>query len=163
MTGRVGGFSERPAGSLKEAQQHLVEACGGLDRCEQISRIGRSQIARCTSAAPEHETVHLPIDVIDCLEALCGQPIVTRWMTARHHALLVPLPPKSPAPYLKHLCDIGKDTGALFAKANDALADELMTPKEAGAVKREAMRLATGLAALMSRLDSVIFSGKADR
>jgi hypothetical protein len=158
-----GGYSPREAGSFKEAQQALIEAVGGLDRAVDIlaDRVQRTQLARYTSDTDEHRLTNMPIDIVARLESACGDLIVTRWLAAHGGALLLQLPPGTPAPFVRELCTIGKETGAFYAAANEALADGSMSPKEAGRVKRVCIRLATGLAAMLSRLDNVIASGKA--
>lgn len=162
---RVGAYAAGQPGSLKEAQQALIAACGGLDRAASIcaGMVGRSQLARYQSAAEEHETISMPMLVVDRLEAECGQPVVTAWFAHRRGGLFVQLPKGRPEPYLKHLCDISRKTGEMFARAHSALADGVVTPKEAGIWRREAMRLSCALGFLLGRLDQVIDSGKADR
>jgi hypothetical protein len=160
---RIGGYAHREPGSLKEAQQALVEAVGGLDRAVDVlgGRIGRSQLGRYTSDTEEHHLTNMPIDIVAALEAKCGDLIVTRWLAAHGRALLLQLPEGAPAPFVRELCTIGKETGAFFGAANEALADGSMTAKEAGKVKRACIRIAAGLGAMLSRLDCVIDSGKA--
>ncbi|HWW11291.1 MAG TPA: hypothetical protein VN018_02160, partial [Brevundimonas sp.] len=64
---------------LKLKTKRLIEACGGLKEasaaCAEGSRpYSDKQLSRCQVVdAPDF----LPIDIVLCLEAYCGEPIVT--------------------------------------------------------------------------------------
>lgn len=161
----LGPYCPREPGSLKEAESALVQACGGLPGAAKLlyGRVRQAQIARYTSETEECEFVHMPADVIATLEAACGAPIVTRWLAMAARALLVPLPGRGQeTSYLESLGRIGENSGELFRRITGALEDGVVTPREAGEVKAEAMKLSAALGVLIGRLNRAI-DGEAAR
>lgn len=73
---------------LKLKTKSLIKACGGLEEasiaCAETCRpYSVPQLSRCQNVnAPDY----LPIDIVLCLEAYCGQPIVTQAMAERRPA-----------------------------------------------------------------------------
>lgn len=65
---------------LKLKFKRLIEACGGLqeasEACKETTRpYSVQQLSRCQNPnAPDHA----PLDIIEALEAYCGQPLVSR-------------------------------------------------------------------------------------
>ena len=161
----LGSYKVRAPGTLKAAENLLVYMCGGAPTAAKLldGRVGPAQLQRYTDDSGEAAQVNMPVDIVLKLEAACENAVVTRYLAFAAHALLVPLPGGPDEPYLQHLCDIGQEVGEFFQTATGALADGVMTPKEAGDIKNKVMKLATELGVLLARLDRVIESGVADR
>ncbi len=165
---RVGGYAPREPGSLKEAQQQLVTAVGGLDHAVELSRVGRSHIARYTSANEDDQFTNMPVDVMlrleEAVKAGSGVPIVLHYLALQLGYALVPLDDAMVAENLhRHLSEIGSDFGSLISEAGKALEDEVVTPAEAGRMKREAMKISGTLARFTARLNAVIRGRGRDR
>jgi regulatory protein CII len=144
----------RAPGSLKEAQAQLVVAIGGQTRAAELCRVSRSQVARYTDDSDESIAVHMPADVIACLEQHAAEPIVTRYLASlTGHALLTLADDATRATYPQLLSRIGKETGQMFGEAAAALADGRLAPKERGRVRREAVELMTAISALVADID----------
>jgi len=144
----------RAPGSLKEAQAMLVVACGGQTRAAELCRVSRSQVARYTDDSDDSNAVHMPADVIRCLEQAAKDPLVTRYLAScAGHALLPLGDGVTRESYPQLLSNIGKETGQMFGEAARALGDGRLAPKERGRVRREAVELMTAIAALVSDID----------
>ena len=83
--------SQTPRLWLKHKTAQLILACGGLSEtsraCGELARsYSVPHLSRCQNPnAPDY----LPIDIVLCLEAYCGQPIVTAAMAeARPSAVI---------------------------------------------------------------------------
>ena len=76
----VGGYKPREPGSLKQATEMLIAACGGIEASAKLARVGKSTIARYSD--PAADDCYIPADVIRALELHCGDPIVTRYLAA---------------------------------------------------------------------------------
>ena len=63
----------------------------------------------------------------------------------------------------RHLSAIGSDAGALFSEAHIALDDGIVTPQEAGRMKRETVKLASALSRFTARLNRILHTGKGRR
>ena len=69
---------------LKMKTRQLIMACGGLDAASEACAAecrpySVKQLSRCQNpAAPDV----LPLDILDCLEAFCGQPIISQAVAA---------------------------------------------------------------------------------
>ena len=68
---------------LKLRTRQLIRACGGLEEASKVCGAecrpySDKQLSRCQNPrAPDM----LPLDILDCLEAHCGAPIVSRELT----------------------------------------------------------------------------------
>lgn len=158
---RVGGYAQREPGSLKEAQQQLVSAVGGLDASVECSRVMRSQMARYTSANEDDQFTNMPVDVMlrleEAIKARGEAPIVLHYIACQLGYLLVPVDDGDEADNIhRHMAQIGSESGALFSDAHAALEDGVVTPHEAGRMKRSAVRLAGALSRLTHRLNGII-------
>lgn len=144
----------RAAGSLKEAAAQLVVLCGGQTRAAELCRVSRSQVARYTDDSDDAIAVHMPADVIICLEEHANDPVVSRYLASRTGHALLPLDPAiTPNTYPALLARIGKETGQMFGEASAAMRDGRLAPKERGRVRREAIELMTAIAALVADID----------
>lgn len=104
---------------LKLKTKQLIKACGGLDEasraCEEsCRRYSVPHLSRCqNTAAPDY----LPIDIVDCLEAYCGDPIITKAMcAARPNAV-------DAGDLRDELSDVVEGSAALLAHYRAAMAD----------------------------------------
>jgi len=77
--------------ALKERFRDLVETVGGVDAASGFCRPGKTALAQYYSLSPADADRFAPIDVIVCLEAVAGEPIVTRYLAAEASALVVPI------------------------------------------------------------------------
>lgn len=162
----LGGYKVREPGSLKEAVGLLVYMCGGASRASEMmpGRVSGSQINRYTEDSEANATMHMPVDVVRCLERACGTPVVTSYLAMAARSLLVALPGAGREHgYLESLGEIGEETGDLFRTITGALADGKVEPGEAAEMKARALQLATGLAVLVARLDRVIDSKQSEQ
>lgn len=162
---RIGGYAAREPGSLKEAQQQLVTSVGGLDAAVDLSRLGRSQLARCTSQNEDDQFTHMPIDVMLRLEEAAKAnglpPAVMNYLAHQMGFMLVPVDDGDVADNIhRHLAEIGTESSALFSDAHSALEDGVVSPHEAGRMKRGAVRLASALSRFTSRLDGILHRGR---
>lgn len=152
-------YQKRTPGSLKDAQQRLVSAVGGLDAAEIVleGRVKRGQLARYTSQIDDNLFTHMPADVIRTLERVAGAPVVTEFLAAEAGAMLVPVTTceSRAESYLAHLGAVGEKSGDLFRTMTGALADGVMTPVEAGENMAVVMHLTSALAVLYARLAKV--------
>lgn len=116
---------------LKAKTRSLIAACGGLTEASRACAEGArnysvQHLSRCqTAGLPDM----LPIDIVACLEAYCGDPIVSRAMVEARPATLVP----------GQLRDEGDDVieaaGALFGRIRAALSDDgQINAREAGEI-----------------------------
>ena len=104
---------------LKLKTKQLIKACGGLEEasraCAESCRpYSVPHLSRCQVAtAPDY----LPIDIVLCLEAYCGEPIVTGAMCeARPSAI-------TPGDLRDELSDVVEGGAALLARYRTAMAD----------------------------------------
>ena len=97
---------------LKLTFRDLIAACGGVEAAAACCRVGKSMIANYASLVPAHAESFAPIDVVQCLEAIAGEPIVTRLMASEAGGVFVALP-DAPA-------DRGELLGLIAAHAREA-------------------------------------------
>jgi len=140
----------RPPGTLKAAVAALIDACGGQQRAAELCRVGKSQLGRYTlDDCPDQ----IPADVIECLEAIARDPVVTRYLASRANHALLALEPLTHATYSVLLSNIGKEGGEFFAEAALALVDGRLSPNEAGRVRAQAVEQVTALMAMIADID----------
>lgn len=130
-----------PARWLKLKTRQLIDRCGGLEEASRACRetcrpYSVAHLSRCqVPTAPDY----LPIDIVLCLEAYCGEPIITRAMAeARPCAVAA-------GDVRDELSDVVEGGAALMARWRLAMADKILTRAE-----REEM--AAGLDALEDEL-----------
>ena len=118
---------------LKLKTRRLIEACGGLDEASRACAEGCRpysvpHLSRCQNPATPDLA---PIDVVACLEAYCGQPIVSRaLMEAR---------PDAPAvgDVRDEATEVTESAASLQRRIREALAnDGVIDRREAGEIAR---------------------------
>lgn len=148
-----GTYIERAPGSLKDAENALVTACGGQEKASSLTRVRPSQMQRYT--APSEPDCHMPLDVVLALELHCGVPHVTRFLALETQHILVDIGETETAPAAVHMANIGQETGALFKEFAESLADGSISAKEAGRLRAAAMKDIIALGALFGDLNRV--------
>lgn len=115
---------------LKQRVRLLIAACGGLIEAEaacaaECRAYSSKQLSRCQNVrAPDM----MPIDIVLCLEAYCGQPMVSRAMAEAR-------PSTGTAGELRDEASEVTETGAELQRSiREALADGEIDPKEAAAL-----------------------------
>ena len=108
----------------------MIAACGGLVEAEaacaaECRPYSSKQLSRCQNVrAPDM----MPIDIVLCLEAYCGQPLVSRAMAEAR-------PSTGTAGELRDEASEVTETGAELQRSiREALADGEIDPKEAAAL-----------------------------
>lgn len=115
---------------LKAQTRKLIKACGGLEEAsracaDECRNYSVQQLSRCQNAdAPDL----LPIDIVACLEAYCGEPIVSRAMYDARPATA------SSGELREEACDVIEAAGALFARIRAAQADGKICRREAAEI-----------------------------
>jgi hypothetical protein len=104
---------------LKLKTRQLIDRCGGLDEASRACRetcrpYSVPHLSRCqVPTAPDF----LPIDIVLCLEAYCGEPIITGAMSEARPSAVV-------AGELRdELADIVEGGAAAMARCRAAMAD----------------------------------------
>lgn len=137
-----------PNRRLKMLTRKLIKACGGLDEasiaCEaecrpySIPHLSRAQ-------NPAYPDYYLPADIIECLEAYAGQPIMTRPMAeARPSAVPV-------GDVRDELSDVTEGGAALLSRWRAIMADGRVTDAERG-------EMTGALIALREQVDEAVAS-----
>jgi hypothetical protein len=139
--------------ALKAAFRDLVAAAGGPNRAATKTRGNASLMSRYGAV---HEEMFAPDDVIADLEAEVGEPIVTR---VRADLAGFQLVPKCAADtginFTAHLGDVAKESGEAISSLATAMADGVITPREAEGVLQEVREAGEKLACLEKDLRSV--------
>jgi len=111
---------------LKLKSKQLIKACGGLEEaslaCSEDCRpYSVPQLSRCQVAtAPDF----LPIDIVLCLEAYCGEPIVTGAMAEARPGVVVA------GDLRDELSDVVEGGAALLARYRAIMADRRLRQVE---------------------------------
>lgn len=112
---------------LKLKTKTLIKACGGLEEasraCEESCRTySVPHLSRAQNVA--YPDSYLPIDIVLCLEAYCGQPIVTQAMADAR-------PAGQPVGALRdEVSDLSERVGDVSRAVRAAEADEDIDPRE---------------------------------
>lgn len=141
---------------LKLKTRQLIDRCGGLDEASRACRetcrpYSVPHLSRCqVPTAPDF----LPIDIVLCLEAYCGEPIITGAMAeARPSAV-------EAGDLRDELTDVVTGGSALLARLRSMLADDDLDPAERA-------EMAAGLEALLGEVQqaqaALAHAGKSDR
>lgn len=101
--------------------RQLIEACGGLEESETVSRLKRSRLSECQTPG---SGAYLPIDVVADLEAYCGRPIYSQALVDARPAV------EAAAGIMQEACEATEETGALLRVVRQAVADGHLTPRE---------------------------------
>lgn len=119
-------MSAAPNRWLKLKTKQLIKACGGLEEasraCAESCRpYSVPHLSRCQVAtAPDY----LPIDIVLCLEAYCGEPIVTGAMSEARPSAVV-------AGNLRdELSDVVEGGAALLGRYRVVMADRRLDARE---------------------------------
>ncbi|TXH34043.1 MAG: hypothetical protein E6Q98_19920 [Rhodospirillaceae bacterium] len=144
----------RPSGTLKSAMTALVESCGGQERVGQLLVKSQSQIQRYTDAL--HPKAELSLTQVMTLEAVSRVPVVTAYLAMQAHHALVPLIAEIDAPLAVDMARFGERAAALFSRYAAAMADQRLSPQEAGELKQGVTEVMHALASMLADLDIVI-------
>lgn len=111
---------------LKLKTRRLIEACGGLDEASRACAEGCrpysvKHLSRCqVPTAPDF----LPIDIVLCLEAYCGEAIVTGAMAEARPSAVVA------GDLRDELSDVVEGGAALISRWRAVMADNRLSPGE---------------------------------
>ncbi|MFW2829902.1 hypothetical protein [Sphingomonas sp. ID0503] len=126
--------------AIKIAFGELIGKIGGIEAAAGFTRVGKSTLARYYSLAPADAECFPPADVIDDLERVAGDPIVTRMMArGQDYLLLRDVQAGSVSIIDLHaaIANCAKEHGDAVASLLSALTDLALTPAEARRVIRE--------------------------
>jgi hypothetical protein len=144
----------REYAAVKAAWRELVDLCGGPNQATKYTRVAASLLSRYGAA---HEEMFAPIDVVMDLEAQVGEPVVTRVLADIAGQSLVTKPEARPATdFVKHLGEVGHDTGDVLSNFSAAIADGKVDEKEASALLVKVREAEESLAELESALEEKI-------
>lgn len=123
---------------IKSAIRELVAACAvpgstGPERVEQLTGYSRGTISRWQGDAYRDLP---PLDVVVLLEFTTQRPVVSRWLASLSNHQLVPMADDGDTGCLVH--DLVRTSGTaarVTGELSAALADGVVTPREAKAVK----------------------------
>lgn len=131
-------YKIRARGTLKEATQRLVTACGGLKAAAEGTRVSTQSLFRYTDESEENRDRFVPVDIVRQLEARCGLPVVTEFLA---HAAGVGLTqasgPVTAGDVAVQVATAAREAADVFAAAAVGLADGTVTAPEAGAMVGE--------------------------
>lgn len=118
-------YKVRTFRSLKDAETQLIRSCGGYDAATTKCRVSRTMLTRYADRNA-NPNVHMPIDVVEALEAAAGQPIVTAYLAEKLACHLVPNPKAETTPSDIHvnIAKTAEHASNLFREWANALADD---------------------------------------
>ncbi|SEM88663.1 hypothetical protein SAMN05192583_1406 [Sphingomonas gellani] len=124
---------------LKIAFGELVARAGGVEAAAGFCRVGKSTLARYYALGPADEECFAPVDVVRDLEALVGEPMVTRVLVTMAEGIFLPQPtaPARRGDLLSMLADAAKEHSDLTQKLCASLADGHLDAVEAERVLAE--------------------------
>lgn len=111
---------------LKLKTRQLIDRCGGLEEASRACRetcrpYSVPHLSRCqVPTAPDY----LPIDIVLCLEAYCGEPVITGAMAEARPSVVVA------GDLRDELSDVVEGGAALTSKWRAMMADNRLTPAE---------------------------------
>ncbi len=145
---RIHSFHPESYGDVKSAVRALLHASGGEARAAERCRVSKSTLSEYGN--PGHPDRHMPVDVVEALEAAAEEMPVTTHLAAAHDCLLLQLPDGDAEPeWLAHLTSIGKEAGDVFNRAGEFLADDGdIDENEAPVLMRELDELLAAVAAM---------------
>lgn len=145
-------YSPRPAGSLEQATDSLIAANGPRKFVAGLVRVRETQLIRYTDPG---EIAAMPADIIRSLEALCGDPIVTRYLAAESGHVLLRLAPEGEGALDALTADAARDFGELIAGLVEARADGHIDDREAGEAIERIDQMLTDLTGLREQLQTI--------
>jgi hypothetical protein len=141
---------------LKLKTRRLIEACGGLDEASRACAEGCrpysvKHLSRCqVPTAPDF----LPIDIVLCLEAYCGEPILTGAMAEAR-------PSGNAAGDLRdELSDVVEGGAALISRWRAVTADNHVDRAERAEMREGLERLVEEARQTLAALDAVPGPGR---
>ncbi|WP_010218870.1 phage regulatory CII family protein [Sphingomonas sp. PAMC 26621] len=146
--------------AIKLATAELIKGCGGLEASAGFCRVGKTVLG-------DNQSVNRPdsfvaIDVVQDLEPLArdreGWPHITRALAAGLGFALVRLPECTPSgtDLLMLLARLSKEGGDIASEICKALADQVVNPAEARAIRkqlREQIEVAVQLDAALASIE----------
>ncbi len=157
------GYKPREFGSLKEAVTALVALNGGIRDAARVCRVQGASLFRYTDDGEENTDRHMPVDVVEALEADAGVPIVTEYLARKAHHQIIPIALEASQSDLNiDLAEAGREIARLFedwavAVANDGIIDRPEAKKLLGdniELVRILMRMQADLAARIADPDT---------
>lgn len=133
---------------LKMLTRKLIKACGGLEEastaCEAECRpYSVSHLHRATKV--DYPAAYLPVDIVLCLEAYCGEPIITRAMADAR-------PSATPVGDVRdELSDVTEGAAALLSRWRAIMADGKAT-------EAERVEMTAAIMALRGEVDQALAS-----
>lgn len=142
---------------LKVAFEELVDLVGGQISAEANSRASRSSIQRWGSTTAEHEERFPPLDVIRDLEAVAGDPVVTKMMANMAGLTVVALPSVArPADLFAALSDLSREASELTAAICAGFNDGKFCDLDAAKARSECDDVIERAAQMRALLDTII-------
>lgn len=138
-----------PLAGLKSLLQSLTNRVGGLDAAAACTRVKRAQLGNYGNLnMPE---IFAPVDVVVQLEAIVGDPLVTREMARLQHYALVPVKAMEEGELSAFLARVGAGSGEVFREFAEAMSnDGLVDPAERAAIGRKLAELSHAVHAAMA-------------
>lgn len=131
-------YKPRPAGTLKDATNDLIQACGGFRRAADNTRVQQNALFTYTDPGDDNAGRYMPVDVVRGLERVAGDAVVTRFLAAEAGCQLVDLAPAARVEnWHAALKGLLKEQSEDVAALLDAMADDEITPHEAGHLVKE--------------------------
>ncbi|WP_156359978.1 hypothetical protein [Sphingomonas sp. Leaf10] len=128
---------------LKIRTGELIERIGKLEAAADFCRTGKTALAQYASLAPADADRFAPIDVIRDLEAVVGDPIVTRHLAVEAGAAVVMVPASvaAGADLLTLLASQSRESSELTTALCLGLADGRLCAAEARKAREEVRQL----------------------
>jgi len=125
-------YKVRPAGSLEEATQALIDACGGRQAVLRLPGCywSGAMMDKWTGDDPENVNKSIPAKAAAYLESVCGKPLVSAWIAAQSGTAVVPLSDMDAMALPEMAARMGKEESDVFARLGAALADGKITVDE---------------------------------
>jgi len=150
-------YKPRQPGSLKQAIALLVEKCGGQTAVAGLWKCSPQNVARMSDdGSPQNPP---RIDQILILEALCREPVVTRFMAGEVNCIVEPVNCGIREPLALIMGKITSETGELLSAAAMSVASGRMTPANAAIVLRETDDVVCALVDLRGDCRAVLKGG----
>lgn len=161
-------YKRRPHGSLEQATEALIAACGGLTAAAALPGcpVGRTMLFRYTDADAEvgegGGRRSMPAALVGYLESVAGKPFVSAWLAARTGHLLLGVEDVDQGEVEIDLARIGETTAATFADFARAIADRRIDGSEAWRIEGDLDRLIAAALAAKSDLREIQDASRLD-
>lgn len=150
----IAPYKPRKPGSLKKACAELVEACGGQKAVAGLWKCAPQNVARMTD--DDHRQNPPRVDQILLLEALCGQPIVTRFMAGELNCIVEPINCTLHQPLAFVMGKVTKEMGEMLSAAALAVQAGTLSETNAALVLRETDDVICGAAEVRAACRDVL-------